>query len=116
MRGFVCIDANLRSLSHQNIFAAGDCAQSDVALPKAGVYAVRMGPVLAHNLGAAIHDRPLRAYRPQRRMLVLIGSGGAHAVAAWGAFAWQGAWVWSWKQRIDRRFVARYNASQECCG
>ncbi len=112
--GFVRIDANLRSRSHPNIFAAGDCAQWDAPLPKAGVYAVRMGPVLAHNLRAAMRGEPLRAYRPQRRILVLIGSGDAHAVAAWGPFAWQGEWVWRWKQRIDRHFVARYNTSQEC--
>ncbi len=110
-RGFVRIDANLRSRSHPNIFAAGDCAQWDAPLPKAGVYAVRMGPVLAHNLHAAIRGEPLRAYRPQRRILVLIGSGDVHAVAAWGPLAWEGVWVWKWKQRIDRRFVERYNKS-----
>ena len=109
--GFVRIDANLRSLSHPNIFAVGDCARWKDPLPKSGVFAVRMGPVLAHNLDAAIHDRPLKAYRPQRRTLVLIGSGDAHAVAAWGPLGWQGEWVWQWKQRIDRAFVARYNAS-----
>ncbi len=113
-RGFVRIDANLRSLSHPDILSAGDCAQWDDPLPKAGVYAVRMGPVLAHNLRAVIRDRSLQAYRPQRRTLVLIGSGDAYAVAAWGPLAWQGEWVWKWKQRIDRRFVARYNTSQEC--
>ena len=112
-RGFVRIDANLRSPSHPNVFAAGDCASWKAPLPKAGVFAVRMGPVLAHNLRAAIEERPLHAYRPQRRYLLLIGSGDAHAVAAWGPLAWQGGWVWKWKQRIDRAFIARYNTSRE---
>lgn len=110
VRGFIRIDAALRSISHQNIFAAGDCAVGQPPLPKAGVYAVRMGPILAHNLRAAVHGEPLQPYEPQRRFLVLIGTGGAHAVAAWGPLSWQGAWVWRWKQRIDRRFVAGYNA------
>lgn len=108
-RGFVRIDASLRSLSHPRVFAAGDCAALDPPLPKAGVFAVRMGPILAHNLRAAIERRPLRDYRPQRRFLVLIGTGGAHAVGTWGRFAWQGDWVWRWKQKIDQRFVTRYN-------
>lgn len=106
-RGFVRIGPDLRSVSHPEVFAAGDCAAFAPPLAKAGVYAVRMGPVLAHNLRAAIEGRALRPYRPQRRFLVLIGTGGAHAVAAWGPLAWQGRWVWRWKQRIDRRFVAR---------
>lgn len=108
-RGFIRVDAALRSISHSNIFAAGDCASYEPPLPKAGVFSVRMGPVLAHNLRAAIHDEPLQRYVPQPRYLVLIGTGGAHAVASWGPLSWQGAWVWRWKQRIDRGFVARYN-------
>lgn len=108
-RGFIRVGSDLRSLSHPDIFASGDCCAFDPALPKAGVYAVRMGPVLAHNLRAVLEERALQAYRPQRRFLVLIGTGGPHAVAAWGALAWQGAWVWRWKQRIDRRFVARHS-------
>jgi pyridine nucleotide-disulfide oxidoreductase family protein len=109
-RGFVQVDARLRSVSHKNVFASGDCAGMQPSLAKAGVYAVRMGPVLADNLRAAGARRPLRPYRAQRRFLVLIGSGGPHAVAAWGPLAWQGDWVWRWKQRIDRRFVARHRA------
>lgn len=108
-RGFIRVDSALRSISHPNIFAAGDCVSWQPPLPKAGVYAVRMGPVLAHNLRAAVHDEPMQRYVPQRRYLVLIGTGSAHAVAAWGRWSWQGAWVWRWKQHIDRRFVERHN-------
>jgi pyridine nucleotide-disulfide oxidoreductase family protein len=111
-RGFVRIDATLRSLSHPNVFAAGDCASLTPSLPKAGVFAVRMGPILASNLYAATQGRALQTYRPQRHYLVLIGTGGEHAVAAWGPLAWQGDWVWKWKQRIDRRFIARYDTQK----
>lgn len=107
--GFIRVDATLRSVSHPNVFAAGDCAGLPEPVPKAGVFAVRMGPVLAHNLHAALHGLPLRMYRPQRRNLVLLGTGDGSAVASWGPFAWQGRWVWRWKERIDRRFIARYN-------
>lgn len=110
-RGFVQIDNMLRVLGRSNVFATGDCAAWQSPLPKAGVYAVRMGPVLAHNLRALIEGRPLSTYAPQRRNLVLIGTGAAHAVAAWGPFSWQGDWVWRWKESIDRRFLARNNAA-----
>jgi hypothetical protein len=29
-------------------------------------------------------------------------------VGAWGRLAFHGGWAWRWKDRIDRRFVARY--------
>ncbi|MEJ7760622.1 MAG: FAD-dependent oxidoreductase [Gemmatimonadaceae bacterium] len=108
-RGFVLVDATLRSVSHERIFAAGDVAgMSNCALPKAGVYAVRQGPVLADNLRRALAGKPLAAYRPQRHALALIGTGERDAVAVRGAFALRGKCVWRWKELIDRRFVARY--------
>ena len=107
--GFVKVDAHLRSVSHPNIFAAGDCASLRKAVPKAGVFAVRMGPVLAYNLRAWLDGRPLKRFAAQKRYLVLLGTGGEHAVAAWGPFSWQGRWVWRWKRRIDLRFLAQYN-------
>ena len=111
--GFIKVDSCLRSPSHPNIFAAGDCASFEHAVPKAGVFAVRMGPVLAYNLRALLEERPLKKFVPQRRYLVLLGTGGEHAVAAWGPFSWQGRWVWRWKRRIDLRFLAQYKHAQK---
>ncbi|HLJ05895.1 MAG TPA: FAD-dependent oxidoreductase, partial [Acetobacteraceae bacterium] len=46
--GCVRVDITLRSLSHDFVFAAGDCAAIEGnARPKAGVWAVRGGPPLA---------------------------------------------------------------------
>lgn len=108
-KGFIRVDDTLRSRSHPSVFAAGDCTSWEPALPKAGVVAVRMGPVLADNILASLRGERLKRYLPQRRHLALIGSGGQHAVASWGALGWQGNWVWRWKDRIDRNFIARYN-------
>lgn len=108
-RGFIRIDRTLRSVSHPDILAAGDCASWQPPLPKAGVFAVRMGPVLAGNLRALVAGKPLDSFTPQRRHLALIGTGDRHAVGSWGRFGWQGHWAWRWKQYIDRRFIARYN-------
>lgn len=108
-RGFVRVDAQLRSISHPEVFAAGDVAAfEERALAKAGVYAVREGPVLTENLRRVVLARRLVRYRPQRRFLTIIGTGDGRAVAARGEWAVAGRWVWHWKNRIDRRFMRRF--------
>jgi selenide,water dikinase len=110
--GFIAVNDALQSVSHPDVFAAGDIASMlNHATPKSGVYAVRHGPPLAENLLAALTGRPLAVHLPQRRALALISSGGRHAVASWGPFTFSGNWVWRWKDRIDRRFVAKYRAA-----
>ncbi|MGL1832515.1 FAD-dependent oxidoreductase [Rhodocyclaceae bacterium SMB388] len=108
--GFVQVLPNLQSSSHSGVFAVGDCAAYAAVRPKSGVFAVRAGPPLAHNLIASLKGDELRAWTPQRRALYLLSTGDGDALAAWGAFAWWGEWVWRWKDRIDRAFVARYGA------
>jgi pyridine nucleotide-disulfide oxidoreductase family protein len=108
-QGYLLANERLQSASHPNVFGAGDCInQLGRSLPKAGVFAVRAGPVLAHNLAAALEGRPLVEHVPKARYLALISTGERHAVGTWGPLAWSGAWVWRWKDRIDRRFIARY--------
>lgn len=107
--GFVQVNDHLQSTSHPFVFATGDCAsQEGRSHPKSGLYAVRHGPPLAENLRRFVERKPLVRYVPQRAGLSLIGTGGREAVMSYGPFAAQGAWVWRWKQNIDRRFVARY--------
>ena len=109
-RGFLLVDATLQSTSHPHVFGVGDCAtRSDVELTKAGVFAVRAAPVLARNLRAALTELALETHRTRRRFLALVATGPRRAVAVWNGFSWHGAWLWRVKDRIDRRFVARYN-------
>ncbi len=108
-RGFVRVNRNLQSVSDPFVFAAGDCAtQRGHPRPKSGVVAVRQGPPLAANLRHAARHEPLVAFVPQRLTLALITTGARHAVASWGPIAANGPWVWRWKDRIDRKFCARY--------
>lgn len=109
--GFVLVDTALRSLSHPTVFAAGDLAALPGGAPKAGVFAVRQGPVLAENLCRAVAGRPLRRYLPQRRWLALISTADGRAVADKYGLSVGGRWVWRWKDRSDRRFLARYAAA-----
>ncbi len=109
-RGFVEVDTHLRSMSHHNVFAAGDVAViAGYDLPRAGVYAVREGPPLAENLRRAATNRSLVRYRPQRNFLRLISAGKRSAIASRGRLVAQGDWVWRYKDWIDRRFMHRFN-------
>jgi selenide, water dikinase len=109
-RGFVKVRPTLQATEHDEIFATGDCASlvTDPRLSKAGVYAVRQGPVLAHNLKAYAARRPLRTYRPQRDFLSLLNLGDGRAIAVKWGFSTEGGWAWRLKDAIDRRFVRRY--------
>jgi selenide, water dikinase len=108
-RGFVSVGRSLRSTSHPHVHAAGDiAAMTGFRLPKSGVYAVRQGPPLAQNLRAALSGGTPVEYVPQRTALSLISTGGRRAIASWNGLSFEGAWVWRWKDRIDRRFVATY--------
>lgn len=109
-RGYVTINGCHQSRSHKNVFAAGDiCSRTDVRLVRAGVHAVHAGPILARNLLAAMENLPLKPYIPRRRSLYLIASGDRRAVASWGPLSAEGAWVWRWKDRIDRNFVRGFS-------
>jgi NADH dehydrogenase FAD-containing subunit len=112
-RGYLLVDPQLRSISHPDVFAAGDCAlQAGSPRPRSGVYAVRAGPPLAHNLRASLAGGALLRHRPQRRALYLLSDGSGSAIGTWGPLAFEGRWVWRWKDRIDRGFVARFSVGQ----
>jgi selenide, water dikinase len=106
---FVRVQHSLQSSSHSNVFAAGDCAVIDgQPLPRAGVYAVRQAATLAGNLRRAITGQPLVRWTPQKRFLSLLAAGRREAAGSRGGLSVQGRWVWRWKDRIDRRFMAMF--------
>jgi selenide,water dikinase len=110
--GSLRVRETFQCVGFDDLFAAGDCAAPDAHpwVPKAGVYAVRAGPVLDANLRARLAGGRLRRYRPQRDFLALLNLGDGRALGGkWGLAAGGGA-VWRLKDAIDRRFMARFRA------
>jgi selenide,water dikinase len=109
-RGFVRIDDHLRVIGRADLFAVGDCAVLDSwpECPRAGVYAVREGPVLADNLAASLAGTRLQTYAPQRTFLALLNLGDGRAIGTRNGLAVDSRLAFQLKDRIDRRFMERF--------
>ena len=107
--GFVRVRPTLQAIDHPWIFAVGDVATIEGdARPKSGVFAVRMAKPLVTNLRAWFSGWLLQKYQPQRQFLSLIGTGDGQAVASRRWLAGRSAFFWKLKDRIDRRFMRKF--------
>lgn len=108
-RGFLLTDQTLRSVSGTPIFAVGDTGSiQGESIAKAGVYAVRQGPVLWENLGRVLRGEPLIQYQPQRTFMRLINLGDDRAVGQWRGLPLHGKWALRLKHRIDNEFMRMF--------
>lgn len=109
-RGFLAVGATLQAVNGATVWAAGDCATlvNHPETPKAGVYAVRQGPVLARNLRAALGEGTPARYVPQRTFLSLLNTADGKALLRWHGIVSHSRFAWWLKDHIDRRFVRRY--------
>lgn len=107
--GFLAVGPTLQVSNDPDALAVGDCA-SLLKTPRemAGVYAVRAGPPLANNLRRRARGETLKAWQPQRHHLALISTGERYAVASRGGLKAEGAWLWTVKDWIDRRWMRMY--------
>ena len=113
--GGVAVRQTLQVADDNAIFAAGDCATMvEDPRPRAGLFAVRQGPVLACNLQAAARGGQLERYIPQRDFLTILRTGRTSAIAGRGRwFSVSGPRVRRWKDRIDRAFMERLAVPEE---
>jgi len=107
--GFPEVRPTLQSTADLPVFIVGDTAGFvDEPVPKAGVYAVREGPILCHNLRALVEGQPLIEYKPQHQFLSLLSTGDGRAIMEYHGFSFHTRWAGLLKDRIDRRFMARF--------
>ena len=112
--GFMLVTPTLQSVQYPNILGGGDCitiaGQAAGFPPKAGVYAVREGPVIAANLICLLESRPLESYSPQSDFLCLINTADGRALGGKYGVVFSGPWVWQLKDSIDRSFMTKFSA------
>lgn len=108
-QGFLATDSTLKSTSGVPVFAVGDTGTIlQHKLPKAGVFAVRQGPILWENIQRILNAEPLHEYVPQSSFLKLINLGNGQAVGEWKGFSFQGKAAMWLKDRIDSRFMQMF--------
>ena len=108
-RGFLSTRPTLQTVTSDRVFAVGDSGTivgSNIA--KAGVYAVRQGPVLWDNIQRLIHVRKLGDYVPQTGFLKLINTADSKAIAEFKGKTIYSGWSWKLKHRIDAKFMKMY--------
>lgn len=109
--GFIDVNERLCATSDASVFAAGDAA-SVRGSQRSGVFSVRHGPVLAHNIKAVLENAPLISYQPQSSALALLATAGGGALMSYGNLALGGRWtaplLGRWKDYLDISFMKRH--------
>ena len=118
--GWIQVNECFQSLSHPFVFAAGDCCTMEIpggvrSPPKAGVYAVRAGPILIENLTRFFgnnnndddddYKSSFKTYVPQKDFLKLLACGDGKALGFRFGIPIYGKWVFELKDAIDRSFM-----------
>lgn len=112
--GGLLVDSYLRSVRCGEVFGGGDCVSVDgLALARVGVYAVRQNGVLFHNLMAALTGGELRSFDPGGAYALILNMGDSSGILAKWGLTIGGKLVFRLKDRIDRRFMRRFQVSGE---
>ena len=105
----MAIRSTLQTVSDDSVFAVGDTGTLvDNPTAKAGVYAVRQGPILWENIERRLSGRPLVTYSPQKDFLKLINTGNGKAIGEYYGRASYRPLMWRIKNEIDVKFMKKY--------
>lgn len=119
--GSLAVNESLHMLGNHTVFGGGDCIWfTPRPLPRAGVFAVREGPILIHNVMETLDKGPrarLRTFSPQKEYLLLLNLGDDTALF-WRRFAglhvvYRNAGVYRLKDRIDMTFMHRFGSEAD---
>ena len=107
--GFLRTRQTLRVADDTPIFAVGDTGTIEgMRLPKAGVYAVRQGPVLWENIKRMLRGDRLESYYPQPNFLKLLNLGDGRAIGEYKGFTFCNRLAGWLKASIDGRFMDKF--------
>ncbi|WP_300410872.1 FAD-dependent oxidoreductase [Lagierella sp.] len=103
---FVKVDGKL--FASENILAMGDmvCLKDFPHTPKAGVFAIRMTPILVNNVFSLIEGKnDYKTYIPQETYLQIINTSDNKAIMSYGPFAMHNRFALKFKNKIDTNYM-----------
>lgn len=108
--GFLLVEDTLQVKKYPFIFGAGDCItfRNYPNIDKAGVYAVKEGPILFENIKGYFKSGYGSAFKPQKDYLSILSIGNREGFLLYKGYAFSGKWAWSLKNWIDTKFVKQY--------
>lgn len=108
------INEYLQSVTDPRIFGGGDSvAFQGEALTRLGVFAIRQGPVIFHNLQAFLEGGQMQEFKPQPVFLYILNLGNHEGLAIWGPLVWSGKNAWRLKDYIDVKFMKLFQYPED---
>ncbi len=112
--GSMFVNDHLQSVTHPAIFGGGDCVcPVGHRISKLGVYAVRQCSILHRNLMAALEGGPLEVFDPGGSPMLILNMGDGKGILWKNNWVWSGRFAFLLKDRIDRRFMRKFQVSGE---
>ncbi len=112
--GSLPVNRFLQSIDHPELFGGGDCICLEGAeLARVGVHAVRQGPILHHNLLAALDGREMSGYTPREDYMLILNMGNSKGLLFKRGWTFSGRLPFLLKDFIDNRFVRKFQISGE---
>ncbi|AHY47310.1 pyridine nucleotide-disulfide oxidoreductase family protein [Rubrobacter radiotolerans] len=108
------INEYLQSVTDPKIFGGGDSVSfKGEPLTRLGVFAIRQGPVLFHNLQAFLKGEPMQEFKPQSVFLYILNLGNYEGLAIWGPLVVRGKKAWDLKNYIDTKFMKLFQYPED---